>query len=110
MIRDVVAASGLLSRSGSSPADLPAKPIVYIFDTVTLDGPDRLSYDAPPPAIARHQVRLELYAPREDDEAESALEKQLLLAGLLFTKSPREWVPAVQRYSVVYELSYTLKI
>ena len=39
-----------------------------------------------------------------------ALEKQLLINGLYFTKAAREWVPAVQRYLTAYEITYTTKI
>lgn len=110
MIYDALNAAELLYRCGSSPVELPAGTIVYVFDTLNLDGPDRVPSTEPMPAIARHQIRLEMYSPNTDPNSESALEKQLLIAGLLFTKSPREWLSNVQRYLVAYELSYTAKI
>lgn len=110
MISDIITAAGIPHRSGSSPAELPAHTCVYVFDTVKLDGPDRVPQPSAFPCVALHTVRLEMYEPKEDDAAEAALEKQLLASGLLFTKSDREWLSAVQRYAVNYDLTYTTKI
>lgn len=110
MINDVITAAGLPVRDGSSPKGLPANTVVYVFDSFSVDGPDRVPGMESFPAIARHLAQLEMYAPQPDSASESALEKQLLINGLLFTKSAREWVPSVQRYLTAYELTYTTKI
>lgn len=110
MLNSILAAAGIPSRDGSSPAELPANTVVYVFDSVSVDGPDRVSGMNTAPYIASHQVHLEMYSPTVDTPSESALEKQLLINGLLFTKSAREWAPSVQRYLTVYELTYTTKI
>lgn len=110
MMHDILAAAGLSSRDGSSPKTLPANTVVYVFDTCTLDGPDRVPGMDTAPYIASHQVQLEMYSPQPDPESESALEKQLLINGLLFTKSAREYAFNVQRYLTTYELTYTTKI
>lgn len=110
MINDILTAAGLSSREGSSPKALPANTVVYVFDSFSLDGADRVPGMDCVAAIARHQVQLEMYAPQPDPASELALEKQLLINGLYFTKSAREWVPAVQRYLTAYELTYTTKI
>ena len=110
MISDIIAAAGIPHRSGSSPKELPAHTVVYVFDSFSLDGADRVPDMDCVAAIARHQVQLEMYAPQPDPATELALEKQLLINGLYFTKSAREWVPGVQRYLTEYELTYTTKI
>ena len=110
MIYDILTAADIPYHSGSSPADLPASTVAYVFDTTSLDGPDRTGRQSTAmPCVAKHQIRLELYEPQEDPNSEAALEKHLLMSGLLFTKSPREWQSNVQRYLVTYELSYTSK-
>jgi hypothetical protein len=111
MIHDILTAAALPHRDGSSPANLPAKTFVYVFDTVTLDGPDRTGNQIEAmPCIAKHQVRLEMYSPEADPASEAIFETQMLCSGLLYTKTPREWVPSVQRYLVTYNTNYTLKI
>ena len=110
MMDSIVTAAGIPHRSGSSPADLPVHTCVYIFDTIKLDGPDRVPQSSSFPCVAFHSVHLEMYEPKEDDASEAALEKQLLLNGLLFTKSDREWLANVQRYAVNYDLTYTTKL
>ena len=111
MIKEILTASGLQHRRGSSPARLPGSTIVYYFDDVELEGPDRVT---PPtaaglPCIYHHDVRLELYALQEDPAAEAALEAQLRARGLAFVKYEREWLTNVQRYLTEYELTYTTK-
>ena len=111
MIEEILRASGLQHRQGSSPARLPANTFVYYFDDVELDAPDRVtsSTAAGLPYICHHDIRLEVYELQADPAAEAALEAQIRARGLTFKKYDREWLQSVQRYLVNYELSYTTK-
>lgn len=111
MVKQILTASGLQHRQGSSPKRLPDSTVVYYFDDVELDAPDRVTpaTAAGLPCIYHHDVRLEVYEPQADPAAEAALEAQIRARGLAFTKYDREWLPSVQRYLVNYEMSYTTK-
>ena len=99
MIKDILTASGLQHREGSSPARLPAEPFVYYFDDVELDGADVVTPPAGAwlPGIYHHDVRLELYTTQADPAAEAALEAQIRARGLTYQKYTREWLADVQR-------------
>ena len=111
MVKEILTASGLQHRRGSSPKRLPDSTVVYYFDDVELDAPDRVtpSTAAGLPCICHHDVRLEVYEPQADPAAEAALEAQIRARGLTFKKYDREWLQSVQRYLVNYEISYTTK-
>lgn len=111
MIKEILTASGLQHRRGSSPKRLPDSTFVYYFDDVEMDGADRVTPSTTTglPCIYHHDVRLEVYEPQADPAAEAALEAQIRARGLTFTKYDREWLSSVQRYLVNYELSYTTK-
>ena len=73
-------------------------------DDITTDGPDGLA-----PMIFHHNVTVELYEPRPDDDAEARLEAQMSARGLHWTKQDRFWIVSEQMYQVIYEYSYTEK-
>lgn len=110
MIKDILAAAGVNHRQGrftSPPADTYA---VY-FDDISTDGADRVRLDTPGklPRIYQHDVRIELYESKSDDEAEAAIEAELDTRGLAWSKEDRYWLQDVQRYQVLYEFTYTEK-
>jgi hypothetical protein len=110
MIKQILTAAGVLHRRArfNSP---PAATYAVYFDDVAVDAADRV---APPtgsglPRIYHHDVRIELYEPKPDDEAEAALEAEMDARGLPWSKEDRYWLQDVQRYQVLYEFSYTSK-
>ncbi len=105
MIDTIMTVSGIPYRQGRF-YNPPAETYGIYFDNHTVDGPDPLPGA---PAIIRHDVMVELYEPRPDPDAETALETQLAVAGLHWTKQDRYWLQNVQRYQVVYEFSYNEK-
>ena len=102
MIKTILNAAGIPSWPGRSP-DPPAKTYAIYFDDVTADGPDGYN------RIFTHDVMVELYEPKADPDAETALESSLDEHGLHWTKQARYWLQNVQRYQVIYEFSYTEK-
>lgn len=103
MVKEIVAAAGIQGR-GSRFTKPPAGTYAVWFDNITTDGPDGM-----PPRIFTHAVKLELYEPKKDDAAETALEAQLSAAGLLWTKQDRLWIQSEQMYLVIYQFSHIEK-
>jgi hypothetical protein len=110
MIKEILTAAGLEHAQGRFIRMPDGTHAVY-FDDVEVTGPDRVSFasQAGPPRIYTHDVTVELYEPAPDDEAELALEAEFDSRGLPWTKQDRYWLKDLQRYQVVYELSYTSK-
>lgn len=102
MIENILTAAGVQfkrTRFLEPPKDTYA---VYMDDVET-DGPDGIN------AILRHDVTVELYEPKPDDDAEAAIEAQLDAAGLTWTKQDRYWLQDTQRYQVIYEFTHIEK-
>lgn len=110
MIKDILTAAGVQHRQGrflKPPADTYA---VY-FDDVSIDGADRVTPSPGKrlPRICHHDVTVEVYEPKPDDKTEAAIEAALAASGLTWDKQDRYWLQDVQRYQVIYDLSYTTK-
>ena len=105
MIKTILAASGIPHRQGRflSP---PAATYAVYFDSQEASGADPIPGA---PKIIRHDCTVELYEPKADLEAETALEEALDAQGLEWTKQDRYWLSNVQRYQVIYEFSYNEK-
>ena len=103
MVNEILNAVGLPYRAARFP-DPPAAFVVY-FDEVETDGPDGYNM------IFRHGVMVEVYAPTQTAaaEAEAAIEAELDVRGLPWTKQACYWLKQIQRYQVVYEFDYTEK-
>lgn len=98
MVNEILTAAGIPGRRGR----FTGKADVYAvwLDDITTDGPDGL------PQILQHDVTVELYEDRPDDEKEAALEEAIAAAGLQWTKQDRYWLQTEQQYQVIYEFTY----
>lgn len=81
----------------------PAKTYAVYFDDVDADGSDHDNQ------IFTHNITVELYEPKPDPAAESAIEAELNARGLKWTKQSRYWIADAQRYQVIYEFTYITK-
>lgn len=107
MVKEILTAAGVPSRQGRFP-DPPATTYAVYFDDVAADGADRVPA-AGLPYIYHHDVTVEVYEPKPDDDTEAAIEAALIAQGLPWTKQDRYWLQNVQRYQVIYEFAYTAK-
>ena len=110
MIYEILTAAGVQHRRARWPRP-PADTYAVVIDDITVDAPDPVS---PPtadglPRVYFHDVTVELYEPQLDDAAEAAIEAEANARGLAWTKQDRYWLQDVQRYQVIYSLSYTTK-
>lgn len=108
MTDDMLTAAGVLHRRGRF-LRMPEETHAVWFDNITADGADRILSAGGLPRTYTHDVTVEFYEPKPDDEKETAFEAELDRRGLLFTKQDRYWLDDVQRYQVIYEYSYTTK-
>lgn len=81
----------------------PAGTYAVYMDDMEADGPDGMN------RIFTHNITLELYEAKPDDETEEAIEATLDAQGLHYTKQRRYWLQTEQRYQVIYEFSYIIK-
>lgn len=107
MIDDILRAAAVNSRQSRHQRP-PAGTYAVWFDDKSMDMPDKVDGFIMP-YICTHAVRIELYEEVPDPQAEAALEAQLLARGLAFDKEDRYWLQEVQRYQVIYTLTYTAK-
>ena len=103
MVKTILAAAGIRER-GSRFTKPPAETYAVWFDDIETDGPDGM-----PPRIFTHNVSVELYERKPDNEAVAALEAERTAAGLRWTKQDRFWITSEQMYQTVYEFSYIEK-
>lgn len=103
MIDEIMTAAGIQGR-GSRFVKPPAGTYAVWFDDLETDGPDGM-----PPRIFRHNVTVELYEPKKDDAAVTALEAELTARGLHWTKQDRLWIKSEQMYQTIYEFTYIEK-
>lgn len=82
----------------------PEETYAVYLDDVETDGPDGM------PRIFKHDVRIELYAPKPDPGAESLVEAAITGAGLQWVKGGRTWLRETQRYLTTYDIEYVIKI
>jgi hypothetical protein len=102
MIETILKAAGLPFRQARY-ADPPAGTYAVYFDEVTADGPDGIN------RIFIHDITVELYEPRQDVEAEAAIEAAIDAQGRPWAKQSRYWLKSINRYQVIYEFSYIEK-
>lgn len=106
MIKELLTASGIPYRQGRFLHPPAVTYGVYFDDQATDPGPDPLPGA---PQVIRHDVMVELYEPKPDPDAETALETELTARGLHWTKEDRYWLQNAQRYQVIYEFTYNEK-
>jgi hypothetical protein len=105
VIERILKASGIPYRESRYP-NPPKETYAVFFDDLDANGPDPFPGV---PKVVTHNVTVELYEPKQDHDAEAAIEAQLDAEGLHWTKQSRYWLQNVQRYQVIYEFTYTLK-
>jgi hypothetical protein len=103
MIEKILTSSGIKFRRTRFSKPQAGTYAIY-RDDVTATGPDNM-----PARIFTHDIMVELYEPEPDDVAEAAIEAAITAQGIPWTKQDRYWLQDVQRYQVIYELSYTVK-
>jgi hypothetical protein len=110
MIEEILTAAGVLHRRARFPKP-PADTYAVFFDDIDKDGADPVATPAADrqPGVYHHTSTIELYEPAPDDKAEAAIEAELEARGIPWSKEDRYWLQDVQRYQVLYELTYTTK-
>lgn len=103
LMKDIFAAANLTARRGRFTHPPDGTYAVWTDDVET-DGADGM-----PPGIFRHEITIEVYEPRPDDEAVELLEAVLSANGLHWTKQDRYWIQAEQMYQTIYEFYYIEK-
>lgn len=103
MVNEILTAAALPGRCSRFVAPPPGSYVTW-SDDIETDGPDGM-----PPRIFRHNVTLELYAPKPDPVAEAALEDAMTVRGLHWSKQERYWIASEQMYQTLYEFFYIEK-
>lgn len=99
MLEGILNAAGVKNRCARFAAP-PGGTYAVWFDDVEAMGPDE-----EPGMLMDHDCTIELYEERADDAAERAVEEQLNLRGIAWSKNGRVWIPSEQLYQVVYSFS-----
>ena len=102
MIEQILDPLGLPCRETQFPRSPGGDYLVY-HDDVETDGPDGFV------RIFTHNITVELYTREASPLIEAALEDQLSLWGLHWSKQARLWVKEALRYQVVYEFTIITK-
>ena len=108
MIKEILAATGIEYRQGRFPSP-PAGTYAVYTDDVEVDGADLADDVTGWPRLYHHDVTVEVYEPKPDDEVEALIEAELDARALPWSKEDRYWLPDVQRYQVIYEFTHTNK-
>ena len=103
MINEILTAAGVKFRK-SRFLQPPTGTYAVYMDDISADGPDGVN------RIFTHDITVEVYEPKPDDATEDAIEAQLNARGIAWTKQDRYWLREEQRYQVIYEFSYIVKI
>lgn len=103
MVKEILNLAGVVHRRNRFPKP-PAGTYVVWFDYIDTDGPDGL-----PPSIFKHDVSIEVYALRQDEETEAKIEAALNAYGMHWHRQDRYWIDDEQLYQTVYEFSYVEK-
>lgn len=103
MVSEILTAAGIQER-GSRFTKPPAGTYAVWFDDIETDGPDGM-----PPCIFTHNCTIELYEPKKDPAAVTALEAELTSRGLKWTKQDRYWIASEQMYQTIYEFTHIEK-
>lgn len=110
MVNEILTAAGVEHSRGRFPKKPDVNYAVY-FDNIGVEAADRVtpSASAGLPRIITHDVSVELYEPIQDDAIEAAIEAELDVRGLSWTKQDRYWLDKEKLYQVVYEFNYITK-
>lgn len=102
MSDEILTAAGILHRQARF-VRLPDETHAVWFDDVASDGPDGYN------RIFTHNETIELYTPKPDHTAETAIEAELNARGIPWEKQAAYWLDDVQRYQTVYEFTHITK-
>ena len=81
----------------------PKSTYAVYMDAIERRGGDNINL------VTQHDISIEVYEYSKDPDAEKAIEDQLDLLGIEYTKVPRYWLQTEQLYQVVYDFSYVEK-
>jgi hypothetical protein len=107
MIKEILTAAGVEYAQGRF-ITMPKGTHAVYFDDVETETADPVA-SAGMPRIYHHSITVELYEPAPDDATESAIEAELDARALPWSKQDRYWLKDLQRYQVIYELTYHTK-
>lgn len=102
MVNEILTATGLPYKE-SRFLTPPNTTYAIYNDSVDRRGGDYINL------LSQHDVSIELYEYAPDPDAEKAIEDQLDLRGIEYSKESRFWIQAEQLYQVVYDFNYTQK-
>lgn len=103
MVKDILTGAGIPGR-GSRHVKPPAGTYAVWRDDIETDGADDM-----PPGIYKHNVTVELYEPRPDEQAVEKLEAGLGARGLHWSKEDRFWIASEGMYQTIYNFAYIEK-
>ena len=107
MIKEILTAAGVEYAQGRF-ITMPKGTHAVYFDDVETETADPVASEGKP-RIYHHSITVELYEPAPDDATESAIEAELDARALPWSKQDRYWLKDLQRYQVIYELTYHTK-
>ena len=103
MVNEILRGAGIPFRKARYMAKpLPDTYAVY-FDDREASGADGVN------CFITHNVTIEVYEAKPDDDSEAAIEAALDELGLEWTCQARYWIASEQRYQVIYEFTYIEK-
>ncbi len=103
MVNEILTEAGVKYRRARYTAKpLPDTYAVY-FDEREAGGADGIN------CLINHNIMIEVYEAKPDDETEAAIEAALDARGLAWTCQDRHWLREEQRYQVIYEFTYIEK-
>ena len=103
MVNEIFQRVGIPFRKSRYTAKpLPDTYAVY-FDDREASGADGIN------CLITHNITIELYESRPDDDSEAAIEAALDELGLEWSSQARYWIAQEQRYQVIYEFTYIEK-
>ena len=103
MVHKILNRAGVKYRASRYTAKpLPETYAVY-FDDREASGADGIN------CLITHNITIEVYESKPDDNTEAAIEAALDAYGLEWTSQARYWIQEEQRYQVIYEFTYIEK-
>ena len=102
MVNEILTATGLPYKE-SRFLKPPTTTYAIFNDSVDRRGGDYINL------LSQHDVSIELYEYAPDPDAEKAIEDQLDMRGIEYSKESRYWLQVEQLYQVVYDFTYIQK-
>lgn len=102
MVNEILTATGLPYKE-SRFLKPPTTTYAIFNDSVDRRGGDNINL------LSQHDVSIELYEYDPDPDAEKAIEAQLDIRGIEYSKESRYWIQSEQLYQVVYDFNYIQK-